>query len=194
MDSGEVGIEFHKWSASEQDYGGVEGTCKGWVFYNPLTTSVFTYPTFTQRKQYETIKVNAHHAHGRPGRLTVSAIELRVKHGATGHNERPAALLLPRMTTTMTQINFYKYGTEDYIKSWPNWSGEVPAMNDVVLLHYGDDYERERHYFVRFRCIDGTHPELVRIYVEEMKSPPLTDEEVEELREEMRKICEQNKQ
>ena len=59
VDSGEVGIQFHKWSASEQDYGGVEGTCKGWVFYNPITTSVFTYPTFTQRKQYETFSVNA---------------------------------------------------------------------------------------------------------------------------------------
>ncbi len=59
VDSGEVGIEFHKWSSDSQDYGGVEGTCKGWVFYNPFTTSVFTYPTFTQRKQYETIKVNA---------------------------------------------------------------------------------------------------------------------------------------
>lgn len=59
VDSGEVGIKFHKWSVSEQDYGGVEGTCKGWVFYNPVTTSVFTYPTFTQRKQYETINVNA---------------------------------------------------------------------------------------------------------------------------------------
>ena len=59
VDSGEVGIKFHKWSASEQDYGGVEGTCKGWVFYNPVTTNVFTYPTFTQRKQYETFSVNA---------------------------------------------------------------------------------------------------------------------------------------
>ena len=59
VDSGEVGIKFHKWSESEQDYGGVEGTCKGWVFYNPITTSVFTYPTFTQRRQYEVIKVNA---------------------------------------------------------------------------------------------------------------------------------------
>ena len=59
VDSGEVGIKFHKWSASEQDYGGVEGTCKGWVFYNPITSSVFTYPTFTQRKQYETFSVNA---------------------------------------------------------------------------------------------------------------------------------------
>ena len=37
VDSGEVGIMFHKWSASEQDYGGVAGTCKGWVFYNPIT-------------------------------------------------------------------------------------------------------------------------------------------------------------
>ena len=59
VDSGEVGIMFHRWSANEQDYGGVEGTCKGWVFYNPITTDVFTYPTFTQRKQYETINVNA---------------------------------------------------------------------------------------------------------------------------------------
>ena len=59
VDSGEVGIKFHKWSVNEQDYGGVEGTCKGWVFYNPVTTNVFTYPTFTQRKQYETFSVNA---------------------------------------------------------------------------------------------------------------------------------------
>ena len=59
VDSGEVGIKFHKWSTSEQDYGGVEGTCKGWVFYNPITTNVSTYPIFTQRKQYETINVNA---------------------------------------------------------------------------------------------------------------------------------------
>ena len=47
VDSGEVGIRFHKWSLNEQDYGGAEGTCKGWVFYNPITTNVFTYPTFT---------------------------------------------------------------------------------------------------------------------------------------------------
>ena len=59
VDSGEVGIQFHKWSLNEQDYGGVEGTCKGWVFYNPITTNVFTYPTVTQRKQYETFSVNA---------------------------------------------------------------------------------------------------------------------------------------
>ena len=59
VDSGEIGIKFHKWSSNEQDYGGVEGTCKGWVFYNPITTSVFTYPTFIQRKTYEAFKVNA---------------------------------------------------------------------------------------------------------------------------------------
>ena len=38
VDSGEVGIRFHKWSLNEQDYGGVEGTCKGWVFYNDIFT------------------------------------------------------------------------------------------------------------------------------------------------------------
>ena len=59
VDSGEIGIKFHKWSSNEQDYGGVEGTCKGWVFYNPITTSVFTYPTYIQRKNYEAFNVNA---------------------------------------------------------------------------------------------------------------------------------------
>ena len=59
VDSGEVGIKFHKWSVSEQDYGGVEGTCKGWGFYNPITTSVFSYPTYIQRKNYEAFNVNA---------------------------------------------------------------------------------------------------------------------------------------
>ncbi len=59
IDSGEIGIKFHKWSANEQDYGGVEGTCKGWVFYNPITTSIFSYPTYIQRKNYEAFNVNA---------------------------------------------------------------------------------------------------------------------------------------
>lgn len=59
VDSGEIGIKFHKWSSSKEDYGGVEGTCKGWVFYNPITTSVFTYPTYIQRKNYEPFNVNA---------------------------------------------------------------------------------------------------------------------------------------
>lgn len=59
VDSGEIGIKFHKWSSNENDYGGVEGTCKGWVFYNPITSAVFTYPTYIQRKNYEPFAVNA---------------------------------------------------------------------------------------------------------------------------------------
>ena len=59
IDSGDIGIKFHKWSASSDDYGGVEGTCKGWVFYNTYTTKIFTYPTYTQRKNYEPFNVNA---------------------------------------------------------------------------------------------------------------------------------------
>jgi regulator of protease activity HflC (stomatin/prohibitin superfamily) len=59
VDSGDIGIKFHKWSTSSEDYGGVEGTCKGWVFYNRYTTKVFTYPTYTQRKNYEAFNVNA---------------------------------------------------------------------------------------------------------------------------------------
>ena len=59
VDSGEIGIKFKKFSGSKEDYGGVEGTVRGWVFYNPLTESVFTYPTMVQRKNYEAFNVNA---------------------------------------------------------------------------------------------------------------------------------------
>lgn len=59
VDSGDIGIKFHKWSTSSEDYGGVEGTCKGFVFYNKYLTRIFTYPTYTQRKNYESFNVNA---------------------------------------------------------------------------------------------------------------------------------------
>ena len=59
VDSGEIGIKFKKFASDESSYGGVEGTVRGWVFYNPLTESVFTYPTMVQRKNYEKFTVNA---------------------------------------------------------------------------------------------------------------------------------------
>ena len=59
VDSGEVGILFKKFAASTDSYGGVERTVHGWVFYNPFTERVFTYPTTVQRKNYEAFSVNA---------------------------------------------------------------------------------------------------------------------------------------
>ena len=59
VDSGEIGIRFHKFSGDSDNYGGGEGTCRGWVWYNPFTESVFTYPTMVQRKNYEKFTVNA---------------------------------------------------------------------------------------------------------------------------------------
>ena len=59
VDSGEIGIRFHKFSGSDESYGGVEGTCRGWVWYNPFTEDIFTYPTMVQRKNYEKFTVNA---------------------------------------------------------------------------------------------------------------------------------------
>ncbi len=59
VDSGEIGIRFLKFSGSSENYGGVEGTCKGWVRYNPITEDVFTYPTTVQRKNYKPFSVNA---------------------------------------------------------------------------------------------------------------------------------------
>lgn len=59
VDANEIGVEFNKWSSNDDKYGGVIGTCSGWVFYNPISTSVFIYPGEVQRKNYEPFTVNA---------------------------------------------------------------------------------------------------------------------------------------
>ena len=58
IDSASVGIRFKKWSSNENLKGGVEGTCRGWVWFNPITESIFEYPTFIQRVTYEPFTVN----------------------------------------------------------------------------------------------------------------------------------------
>ena len=58
IDSASVGIKFKKWSSNAALRGGVEGTCRGWVWYNPITESIFEYPTYIQRVTYEPFTVN----------------------------------------------------------------------------------------------------------------------------------------
>lgn len=69
----------------------------------------------------------------------------------------------------MTQISFYKNGTGEFIKQWPNWSGVVPSVGDMVVLHYGDDNEEEITYMVRLRVIDGTRPDRIDLYIDEIQ-------------------------
>lgn len=59
IDSAEIGIKFHKWSTNENQKGGVEGTCKGWIIFNRYTTDIFRYPTYIQRKSYDPFIVTA---------------------------------------------------------------------------------------------------------------------------------------
>ena len=89
----------------------------------------------------------------------------------------------------MIHISFYENGTGKFIKQWPNWSGEVPVVGDMVLLHFGDDNEEECENIVKLRVIDGTRPEYVKIFIEEIrriKQP--TDEEIEDLMREIREL------
>jgi hypothetical protein len=69
----------------------------------------------------------------------------------------------------MTQISFYENGTGHYIKQWPNWTGVVPAVDDLVVLHYGDDNEEAVPYRVRLRVIDGTRPDYIKIFIERIQ-------------------------
>lgn len=92
----------------------------------------------------------------------------------------------------MTQVHFRKAGSGDYIKDWPMWTGVVPAFPDLVVLHYGDDNEEEKRYRVEGREISGTEPDDVTIYLSEYPSNQcnLTDEEIEDLRQEIRRESE----
>jgi len=57
VDSSEVGIKFNKLSLTDQ--GKLDASpVTGYVFYNPITTAVHTYPTFVQRVDYQPFTVN----------------------------------------------------------------------------------------------------------------------------------------
>ena len=56
VDNSEVGIKFKKFSVSEQ--GELVATpVTGFTFYNPIVTSVFTYPVYIQRIDYQPFTV-----------------------------------------------------------------------------------------------------------------------------------------
>lgn len=57
VDSSEVGIKFNKLSLTDQ--GRLDASpVTGYVFYNPITTAVHTYPTYVQRVDYKPFTVN----------------------------------------------------------------------------------------------------------------------------------------
>ena len=65
----------------------------------------------------------------------------------------------------MIYISFFDDGTGEFINQWPNWTGVVPAVGDVVVLRFGEDNEEERIYSVRLRVIDGTKPDFIKIFI-----------------------------
>ena len=69
----------------------------------------------------------------------------------------------------MVQISFYDDGTGKFIKEWPNWTGVVPVVDDVVVLHSGDNNEEEYPYVVRIRAIDGTRPDKIKLFIKSIE-------------------------
>ena len=65
----------------------------------------------------------------------------------------------------MIYISFFDDATGEFIKQWPNWTGVVPAVGDVVVLHFGDYNDESRPYTVRLRVIDGTKPDFIKIFI-----------------------------
>ena len=72
----------------------------------------------------------------------------------------------------MKQLSFYKIGKclkREYIKGWPNWTGEIPQNGDIVKLHFGDRNETEIEYRVLYRVIDDRHQDTIDIIVTEIE-------------------------
>ena len=68
----------------------------------------------------------------------------------------------------MKQLHFYvlgECGEKKYLRDWVNWTGVVPNMGDIVLIHFGDNNEDEHKYRVVGRVIDGRKPDDVGIVV-----------------------------
>ena len=66
----------------------------------------------------------------------------------------------------MKQLHFYvlgECGERKYLRDWVNWSGEVPNRGDIVLIHFGDDNEKEYKYRVVGRIIDGRKPDDIDV-------------------------------
>lgn len=51
VDAGHVGVKVNLYGSGR----GVDGVteCSGWVFYNPITTKIYEFPTFIQHKEYK---------------------------------------------------------------------------------------------------------------------------------------------
>lgn len=57
VDNSEIGLKYKKFAVTDQ--GKLEATTvTGYVWYNPFTTAVYTYPTYIQRIDYEPFTVN----------------------------------------------------------------------------------------------------------------------------------------
>ena len=61
VDNSEIGIKFRKFSLTDQ--GELYASqVSGLIFYNPITTSVFTYPVYIQRVNYRPFTVTTRDA------------------------------------------------------------------------------------------------------------------------------------
>ena len=65
-----------------------------------------------------------------------------------------------------------KREAEDWRHYWYNWNGVMPAKDDIVALHFGDNDEREGRFIVQFRLISGMKPVKIIMYVK-----PVSDAE-----------------
>lgn len=53
-----------------------------------------------------------------------------------------------------------------FLKTWYDWKGELPHINDIVILHWDENGKDVKDpYKVKLREIDGAFPNVLNVFV-----------------------------
>ena len=141
IDSAEVGIKFKKFSLTEQ------GTIKaepasGFVLYNPFTTSIFKYPVFVQRVNFDSFNVwTKDGAQFQMDPLLAYKVNKdRAIDIFSKHRKRLDYIQDGYMRTVIYdayRVSANNYTSEELVSSRAKFEGEVRAMLEKSLIDEG---------------------------------------------------------
>lgn len=146
VDSSEVGIKFNKLSLTDQ--GKLDAsTVTGYIVYNPITTDVYTYPTYMRTVDYNVFKVKT-----KDGTVfemdPVLNYNLERNYGVKVFSKfrRPLEEIENKYIRNAVwdayRINANNYTADELMASQAKFESEVKAMLDTVLGTQGFHVEQ----------------------------------------------------
>lgn len=141
VDNSEVGIKFNKFSITEQ--GKVDAVdVKGYIFYNPITTAVYTYETRVRQVNYEpfTVQTNDGSNFVMDPNLNYRILRERVTDIFSKYRKPLNYIEETYMRTAIYdayRINANKYTADELIANRAKFEDDVKQMLNVTLRDEG---------------------------------------------------------